>query len=164
MLSISQAAKIKCYGCECPFFHRMGDVGYFDDDGRLWFCGRKAHCVHTSKVMDDGIMMMPLTSDVNGVVLKGMIPPVCVEGVINHHASVFRSALVGVGTAPDQTPVLVCQHHQFNILALASRHCNYRYSALPLKTISQSLPPALLHQQSFVIHAFSDYNYFIAGD
>ena len=25
--------------------HRMGDLGYFDDRGRLWFCGRKAHRV-----------------------------------------------------------------------------------------------------------------------
>src|SRR5690606_39961268 len=23
--------------------HRMGDVGWFDGDGRLWFCGRKSH-------------------------------------------------------------------------------------------------------------------------
>ncbi len=23
--------------------HRIGDVGYFDADGRLWFCGRKSH-------------------------------------------------------------------------------------------------------------------------
>src|SRR5690606_39338033 len=27
------------------FFHRMGDVGYLDASGRLWFCGRKAHRV-----------------------------------------------------------------------------------------------------------------------
>lgn len=27
--------------------HRMGDVGYLDDRGRLWFCGRKAHRVVT---------------------------------------------------------------------------------------------------------------------
>jgi long-subunit acyl-CoA synthetase (AMP-forming) len=27
--------------------HRMGDVGYLDDRGRLWFCGRKSHRVET---------------------------------------------------------------------------------------------------------------------
>ena len=27
--------------------HRMGDVGYIDDRGRLWFCGRKSHRVVT---------------------------------------------------------------------------------------------------------------------
>ena len=25
--------------------HRMGDVGYFDEQGRLWFCGRKSQRV-----------------------------------------------------------------------------------------------------------------------
>ncbi|MFL5327833.1 MAG: fatty acid CoA ligase family protein [Gemmataceae bacterium] len=29
------------------FWHRMGDVGYIDDVGRLWFCGRKSHRVVT---------------------------------------------------------------------------------------------------------------------
>ncbi|MFO6422177.1 fatty acid CoA ligase family protein [Motilimonas sp. KMU-193] len=27
------------------FYHRMGDVGYLDDAGRLWMCGRKSHRV-----------------------------------------------------------------------------------------------------------------------
>ena len=27
--------------------HRMGDVGYLDERGRLWFCGRKSHRVVT---------------------------------------------------------------------------------------------------------------------
>lgn len=27
------------------FWHRMGDVGYLDQDGNLYFCGRKAHVV-----------------------------------------------------------------------------------------------------------------------
>ena len=26
-------------------WHRMGDIGYIDDRGRLWFCGRKGHRV-----------------------------------------------------------------------------------------------------------------------
>ena len=28
-------------------WHRMGDVGYYDHAGRLWFCGRKSHRVVT---------------------------------------------------------------------------------------------------------------------
>lgn len=56
-------------------FHRMGDVGYFDDRGRLWFCGRKAH-----RVTIDGVDHFTVP----------------VEGIFNTHAQVFRTALVGV--------------------------------------------------------------------
>lgn len=31
------------------FWHRIGDMGYFDNHGRLWFCGRKAHRVKTGE-------------------------------------------------------------------------------------------------------------------
>jgi len=57
------------------FWHRMGDVGYLDDQDRLWFCGRKAHVVQTSE--------KPLYT----------IP--C-EAIINEHPDVYRSALVGI--------------------------------------------------------------------
>ena len=30
------------------FYHRMGDLGYFDEQGRLWFCGRKSQRVVTA--------------------------------------------------------------------------------------------------------------------
>ena len=55
------------------FYHRMGDLGYFDNQKRLWFCGRKSHRVIT----EDHIYYS-----------------VSVEGVFNAHPSVFRSALV----------------------------------------------------------------------
>ncbi len=55
--------------------HRMGDVGYFDHQGRLWFCGRKSHRVITA---DRTHFTEP------------------VEGIFNTHPAVFRSALVGV--------------------------------------------------------------------
>jgi acyl-CoA synthetase (AMP-forming)/AMP-acid ligase II len=29
------------------FWHRMGDLGYLDQSGRLWMCGRKSHRVQT---------------------------------------------------------------------------------------------------------------------
>ena len=67
------------------FFHRMGDVGYFDDRGRLWFCGRKSHRV----VMKDRTLFT--------------IP--C-EAVFNTHPAVFRSALVGVKRGNEIEPVL----------------------------------------------------------
>jgi acyl-CoA synthetase (AMP-forming)/AMP-acid ligase II len=65
--------------------HRMGDLGYLDDRGRLWFCGRKAHRLETA---------------------SGMVPCVPVEGVFNEHPAVFRTALVGVGTRGSEVPVL----------------------------------------------------------
>jgi len=56
--------------------HRMGDVGYFDEQGRLWFCGRKTQRVEAA----DG----PLYTEQ-------------VEPVFNVHPQVRRTALVGVG-------------------------------------------------------------------
>lgn len=66
-------------------WHRMGDVGRMDDRGRIWFCGRKAHRVETQ---------------------SGTLFTIPCEAIFNHHPKVFRSALVGVGDAPDQTPVM----------------------------------------------------------
>ena len=65
--------------------HRMGDLGYFDAQGRLWFCGRKAHRVRTA---------------------AGELYTVQVEGVFDAHPDVRRTALVGLGPREDQTPVL----------------------------------------------------------
>lgn len=56
-------------------WHRMGDLGYLDSRGRIWFCGRKAHRVVTAR---DTLFTIP------------------VEGVFNTHPAVFRSALVGI--------------------------------------------------------------------
>ena len=65
--------------------HRMGDVGYVDDSGRIWFCGRKSQRLETA----DGPMY---TSQV--------------EAVFNSHPAVYRSALVGVGEFGQQRPVV----------------------------------------------------------
>lgn len=59
--------------------HRMGDVGYFDEQGYLWYCGRKAHRVITN----------------NDVLFTEQI-----EGVFNMHPMVYRTALVGVNKEP----------------------------------------------------------------
>ncbi len=65
--------------------HRMGDLGYLDGQGRLWFCGRKVERLETT---------------------GGIVTPVPVEGVFNEHPEVFRTALVGVGERGRQVPVL----------------------------------------------------------
>lgn len=55
--------------------HRMGDLGYFDTEGNLWFCGRKAHRV---KVGEQELYSIQC------------------EYIFNKHPDVFRTALVGV--------------------------------------------------------------------
>jgi acyl-CoA synthetase (AMP-forming)/AMP-acid ligase II len=67
------------------FWHRMGDVGYLDEQGRLWFCGRKAHRVQ-------------LESET--------LYSVQCEGVFNAHPGVYRTALVGVEREGRTLPVL----------------------------------------------------------
>ena len=65
--------------------HRMGDLGYMDPRGRLWFCGRKAHRVSTA----DGVLFT-----------------VPCEGVFNAHPAVYRTARGGVGPRGAARPVL----------------------------------------------------------
>jgi acyl-CoA synthetase (AMP-forming)/AMP-acid ligase II len=69
-------------------WHRMGDVGYLDEQERFWFCGRMAHRVLTAE--------RPMYS-------------VCCEAIFNQHENVFRTALVGVGLAGSQRPVIVVE-------------------------------------------------------
>jgi olefin beta-lactone synthetase len=71
-----------------PFWHRMGDVGYLDDQERLWYCGRKSHIVSTS---------------------KGHLYTEPCEAIFNEHPRVLRSALVGIGRRGDQTPVIIVE-------------------------------------------------------
>lgn len=71
-------------------WHRMGDVGYFDDQGRFWYCGRKSHRVETA---------------------RGTLFTECVEAIFNEHPDVARVALVGIGQAGQQVPVMVVQLH-----------------------------------------------------
>ena len=66
-------------------WHRMGDVGRFDEQGRLWFCGRKAHRVITE---------------------QGTLFTVPCEAIFNQDPRVFRTALVGVGEPGRMKPVL----------------------------------------------------------
>jgi acyl-CoA synthetase (AMP-forming)/AMP-acid ligase II len=69
-------------------WHRMGDLGYLDADGRLWFCGRKAHRIETA---------------------AGPLYPVPVENAFLGLPGVHRTALVGVGVRGAERPVLVVE-------------------------------------------------------
>lgn len=71
--------------------HRMGDLGWFDGEGRLWFCGRKSQ-----RVVVDALTTLCTEQ---------------IEPVFNAHPDVTRSALVGVARAAGknalhQQPVL----------------------------------------------------------
>ena len=66
-------------------WHRMGDLARMDEDGRLWFCGRKSQRV----VLDDMTLFT-----------------VPCEAVFNTHPKVFRSALVGVTVGGVKRPAL----------------------------------------------------------
>lgn len=61
------------------FWHRMGDLGYLDESGRVWFCGRKSQRVITP---------------------QGTLFTIPCEAVFNRHPRVHRTALVGVGGRP----------------------------------------------------------------
>jgi acyl-CoA synthetase (AMP-forming)/AMP-acid ligase II len=70
------------------FWHRIGDVGYLDEQDRFWFCGRKAHRVITA---------------------LGTMYTIPCEAIVNQHSSIYRSALCGIGSAPEQTPVMIAE-------------------------------------------------------
>ncbi|MEN1957026.1 olefin beta-lactone synthetase [Luteimonas changyuni] len=65
--------------------HRMGDLGYFDAEGRLWFCGRKSQRVVTAQ--------RTLCTEQ-------------IEPVFDTHPDVRRTALVGIGERGAQRPLL----------------------------------------------------------
>lgn len=92
---INALAKIREYPegktdeADAIIWHRMGDVGYFDEQGRFWFCGRKSHRVET-----DGAVFFPIQT----------------EAIFNNHAAVSRSALVGVtGRDGKRFPVMIIE-------------------------------------------------------
>ena len=96
-------------------WHRMGDVGYLDSLGRLWFCGRKSQRV---------------------VTLRGTLFTIPCEAVYNIHPFVYRSALVGVPMNSEMQPVMCIetnrgmrtqwQDYLEELLAIARKHAHTR--------------------------------------
>ncbi len=73
------------------FWHRMGDLGWMDSKGRIWFCGRKTHRVITE---------------------QGTLFTIPVEAIFNNHKEVARTALTGVGPFHQQIPVVFIEPKQ----------------------------------------------------
>jgi olefin beta-lactone synthetase len=69
-------------------WHRMGDCGYLDVDGRLWFCGRKVERVETE---------------------AGPLHTEPCEQVFRAHPRVARCALIGLRERSRQRPAIVVE-------------------------------------------------------
>jgi len=72
-------------------WHRTGDLGAMDADGRLWFASRKSQRLITP---------------------RGPLFTVQCEEIFNGHPDVYRTALVGVGDGPAQRPVVCVELRQ----------------------------------------------------
>lgn len=113
--------------------HRMGDVGYFDEQGRLWFCGR----------MKERIELAEHTLFTEQV-----------EPIFNAHPNVFRTALVACPSTPHPLPVLCveclpntpAEHHErieAELLNMAQRHEHTR--SIGTFVFHPSLPVDIRH-------------------
>ena len=69
-------------------WHRMGDVGYLDEAGRLWFCGRQAERFSSP---------------------RGVLFTDCCEAIFSQHPKVRRAALIGFEQAGQRLPAVVIE-------------------------------------------------------
>ena len=90
-------------------WHRMGDVGYFDNLGRFWYCGRKDHRVKLSKTT---------------------LWTICCEAIFDAHPDVHRSALVGVETKDNLRPTIVVEPSPEFLLRHGDRFDDHAYQGL----------------------------------
>lgn len=73
---------------DSQLWHRMGDLGRIDHEGRLWFHGRVSEKVVTA---------------------QGTLTTESIEPAYQQHEQIARCALIGIGPAPQQIPVLVVE-------------------------------------------------------
>jgi len=111
------------------FRHRMGDLGYLDEQGQLWMCGRKAHRVNTQ---DKVYFSIPS------------------ERIFNQHPKVKRTALVSVTSKVNATiEPLLCVELENNHTKLSKAQTLVLFSEL--KTLAsqyfhtQGISQFLLH-------------------
>ncbi|QDT78688.1 Long-chain-fatty-acid--CoA ligase [Gimesia maris] len=110
------------------FWHRMGDVGYRDAEGKLWFCGRKAHMLETS---------------------LGAMFTICCEAIFNQHPRVYRSALVGLGSKPNQKPVIIVEPEQGDYPENQAVRDQFTHELLTLgraNALTESIETVLFHR------------------
>ncbi len=107
--------------------HRMGDLGYLDEAGALWMCGRKAHRVETEK--------------------KVFFSIPC-ERIFNTHNAVKRTALVGVTINHKNVPLL-CVELTDEAKKDKSFNESVLFSALKVSGLAHKQTSAISH---FLIH------------
>jgi acyl-CoA synthetase (AMP-forming)/AMP-acid ligase II len=110
------------------FWHRMGDVGWFGDDDRLWFCGRKGHIVEAA---------------------SGRMFTIPCEAIFNEHPQVFRSALVGVGEVSAKKPVIIVEPESGEFPESATAEQKLRDELLALgqaSPLTDSIETVLFHR------------------
>jgi olefin beta-lactone synthetase len=97
-------------------WHRIGDMGYLDEDARLWFCGRKAHIVHTA---------------------SGPMHSVCCEAIFENHPQVYRAALVGIGHSGSERPIIIIEPEPHAFPRTTAAEARFRNELLTLAANSQ---------------------------
>ena len=97
-------------GVRAGAWHRMGDCGYLDSKGRLWFCGRKVERVET---------------------LHGPLYTEPCEQVFRDRPEIFRCALIGLGPRGHQEPALVVE-----LAAKSATTVNRRQLATELRQLA----------------------------
>jgi acyl-CoA synthetase (AMP-forming)/AMP-acid ligase II/pimeloyl-ACP methyl ester carboxylesterase len=105
-------------------WHRMGDMGYLDATGQLYFCGRRVHVVTTK---------------------HRMFHSVPVENVFNRHPQVSRTALVGI----DGEPALVVEPRSRSLTPEARRQL-----AAELRAIGAADPVTAPIRHFYFHHSF----------
>jgi acyl-CoA synthetase (AMP-forming)/AMP-acid ligase II len=97
-------------GVRAGAWHRMGDCGYLDSKGRLWFCGRKVERVETP---------------------QGPLYTEPCEQVFRDRPEISRCALIGLGPRGHQEPALVVE-----LAAPSSATVNRRQLATELRQLA----------------------------
>jgi acyl-CoA synthetase (AMP-forming)/AMP-acid ligase II len=108
-------------------WHRMGDLGRLDAQGRLWFAGRKAETVHTP---------------------QGTLYPACVEPLFDIHNAVRRTALIAIGKNGSTHAALVVEPID---PAMVKNSADCRRLARELRAIAQRHPHTAL-LKTFYFH------------
>ena len=110
-------------------WHRMGDMGFMDEKGLIWFLGRKGHRVETS---------------------SGLMTPISCEAIFNKHPAVKRSALIGLGKLGKQTPAIVIERRDGQFLSGKERSI----FESELLSLAKKFPHTVMIQKIFLSKHF----------